>query len=168
VFRLAILKIKSIQSVGLVAWLIVGVLGVTCLVYCSQRSPKAPATQAVLVVPNSVHDFGETSLQQIWQASFSIRNAGGRRLVLNELDQGCDCDDRISRTILISPGETTVVDAILDTRDADGLVETITRFTTNDPALPHIDLITRARVTPLAASPATIEDRTQISVLVRE
>ena len=105
-------------------------------------SPVGPA----LVLPKNVRDLGRVSTRQEWRVTFPIRNAGARRLVLNELDVGCDCSDGVQRAILVAPGETAELEVTLDTRFATGCVENIATFTTSDPAHPRFDLTVRAWV----------------------
>jgi hypothetical protein len=131
------------------------------------RTGDARPNAASLVMSDRVRDLGPTSIREERGVSFPIRNAGTRRLVLNELDQQCGCGDRVQRTILVAPGETVEVNVPLDTRFATGAVENSASFTTNDPAHPRFKLTVRAFVTaekPVLANP---ENR-KVSVLIRQ
>ena len=101
---------------------------------------------AVLYVANPIVELGVLSPGEVREIALPIVNKGSRRLVLNEVDSGCQCGDRIRRTILIPPGATEEVIVGIDTRFATGAIEASTSFTTNDPAQPRFDLIVRAWV----------------------
>ncbi len=104
-------------------------------------------TSALLSLCPTTRDFGSTTIREKLNASFPIRNAGTRRLVLNAMDLNCGCSQPGQRTILVAIGETIHIDVPLDTRFTSGSVENSVSFTTNDPAHPHFELKVRAFVT---------------------
>jgi len=117
----------------------------TTLLCRSQSIPRAQPA-AVLCVAKRTVDLGHTTAQKEWKIGFPIRNAGTRRLVLNELDPDCNCGDRARQTTLVPPGATAEVTVTLDTRFASGPIETTARFTTSVPAQPALNLTVRAWV----------------------
>ena len=137
----------------------------------SAASPTArndgPRGQWTLYVAEKLRDLGRTPVQKKWDVDFPIRNIGTRRLVVNELDPGCRCGNRVHRTILIPPGETAEVAVTLNTRFDSGPIETTAVFTTNDPGQPRFNLTVRAWVDAadvLAHSRA--HDESEVSILI--
>ena len=102
--------------------------------------------QAVLYVANPIVELGVLSPGNVREIALPIANKGGRRLIIHEMDESCECGSPIKRTILIPPGVTKKVKVLIDTRFATGAIESTTSFTTNDRAQPHFDLIVRAWV----------------------
>lgn len=119
---------------------------------------KAEAVQpcAVLSAASTHYHLGQTSAATQWQIVFPIRNLGARRLVLNELDPGCDCGDAL-HTIVVPPLETAEITVFLDTHNAVGLVESEKSFTTNDPQMPRLELKVDA-----VAEPSTIRSEAAV------
>ncbi len=132
---------------GLGVWIAAGsaVLG-SCVALALSISEPIHPKNASLVLSKDVRDLGQTSIQGEQRVSFLVRNAGTRRLVLNELDRECGCGKDVVRTILVAPGTTVEVNVPFDTRTATGPVENIASFTTNDPTQPRFDLTVRAFV----------------------
>ncbi|MGV3486133.1 MAG: DUF1573 domain-containing protein [Planctomycetaceae bacterium] len=113
---------------------------------------EAGGARAVLSAVATHYDLGQTAADSRWQLVFPIRNLGTRRLVLNELDTGCDCGDDPHSSIVVPPGGTVELVVPLDTLQAAGPVESERSFTTNDPRWPRLELKARALV---AGSPTT-------------
>jgi hypothetical protein len=113
----------------------------------SRSAPSVNGAQpAVVSLTNTHRDLGPTSQRKLWEAAFAVHNAGGQRLVVNQLDTACDCGERSLRTFLVAPGETVDLIVTLDTRLGGGEVENVASFTTNDPQRPRFDLTLRAIV----------------------
>ena len=102
--------------------------------------------QASLHVSNPVRDLGRTACESELLVVFPIRNRGTRRLVVNELDIGFCCSDRVRRTFLVSPGETAQVVVTLDPSGKSGPVQTVANSTTNDRAQPRFSLTVKAQI----------------------
>ena len=126
------------------------------------------APQASLSLANTVRDLGPVSDQKEWEIAFPVRNAGARRLVLNEVDLACDCGDPTLRTIVVQPRETVNLVVRLNSRSAVGPVENVASFTTNDKSCPRLNLTVRATVhaTERSANPRA-NDRATVSLLNR-
>lgn len=121
-------------------------------VFCGSASARARTSRngdsrskSRVYVSEPVRDLGRTSVRKVWEVAFPIQNHGTRRLLINELDLCCGVN-RVSRTFLIPPGETADVTVKLDSRSASGPIESTTRFSTNDPAHPTLELTVRAWV----------------------
>lgn len=99
-----------------------------------------------LSIGNQVHHLGQIDDRQEWRIQFPVRNAGTRRLVLNELDRDCGCEDQILETTVLQPGETGHLVVRLNPRSATGNVQSEACFATNDPALPRLELTVSAIV----------------------
>ncbi len=126
------------------------------------------ASRAAVSIANTVLDLGPVGDQKEWEITFPLRNAGARRLVLNEVDLACDCGDPTLRTIVVQPRETVNLVVRLNTRSAVGPVENVARFTTNDKSCPRLNLTVRATVhaTGRSANPRA-NDRATVSLLNR-
>lgn len=120
--------------------------------YTATRPPRVAARPgatgsrpATVSLQDTRRDLGRTG-PQLLEAAFPIRNTGGRRLVINELDTDCECGERSLRTYLIAPGETVDLIVTLDTRPARGAVANTVSFTTNDPQRSRLELTVQAFV----------------------
>ncbi len=133
----------------------------------SRGTPSAAQTARCVAEP--LQDLGHITAQKEWEIVFPIRNAGARRLVLNEQDPECNCGDRDRRMILVPPGATADVTVTLDTRFAAGPIESTVAFTTNDPARPSLNLTVRAWVDgPDVTGDSTRDDDIGVSILIRK
>jgi hypothetical protein len=117
-------------------------LAVSGLLVCGaiRFSPASipAADQPVLVLPVRHWTVGDITPSAL---AMPVRNAGTRRLVLNELDLACGCGHKVLRTIVVSPGETVVVQIPCDSKLAPEEFPEIASFTTNDPAHSRFDLL---------------------------
>jgi hypothetical protein len=125
--------------------------------------------QATVYISEPIQDFGHTVIRKKWDVVFQIQNTGTRRLVLNELNPDCACDDRVGRAIVVPPSETASVVLSLDTRFSSGPAEASLSLMTNDPAHPRIKLVAQAWVDAAEASPySSADDATDSSILIRQ
>jgi len=164
---LSIVRTRIVAALVLLSLLAAG-----SYLYCSGYwgpSYSDSLGQARLHVSEPVRDLGHTSFENTLEEVFLIHNHGNRRLVVNELDQQCDCEDRVIRTVLISPGETARVVLTIDPRFASGPTETVAIFTTNDPVQPRFSLSVSAHVdAPDSPDPSRTEVPTAVSILIRQ
>ena len=124
---------------------------------------------ATVYLADPKRDLGHTTIRKKWGLVFQVQNTGTRRLVLNELDPHCACDDRIRRTIVVPPGKIASVGLTLDTRFTSGPTEVSMSLITNDPAHPRVNLVARAWVDAADVSGhSTADDDTDLSVLIRQ
>ncbi len=97
-----------------------------------------------------------------------VRNAGTRRLVLNELNLACGCGDRVMRTVIVSPGETVIVHIPYDSRVAPGTFPEVAGFTTNDPAHARFGLFAGKSVVAAKQTQTNPDQKGLISVQFRQ
>jgi hypothetical protein len=106
---------------------------------------RAPVLSPDLAVASAVHDAGRLQAGSPLQHQFTLRNAGGLDLSIDNLRVACDCSATVSARI-IRPGAQAVVDASCETANAAGaFLRTITVYS-NDPAQPVTTLTLRANI----------------------
>ena len=130
-------------------WLLVVCFAIAPCDFAASPSQQhaAPAAPAKLFVSETLHDLGEITDHRELDVRFVLRNVGGQRLVINELDSGCACSNARQPTVIIPPEGSAEVAVKLDTRFISGRAETKAAFACNDPATPQFTLIARAYVT---------------------
>lgn len=144
-------------------------------------SQSADQRQPELNVSESIRDLGILDRRQRWIVDFQVRNTGHRRLVINQVDVDCGCGIKILRTFVVPVGESKDLPVSLDSRFADGKIETIASYRSNDPDRPKFNLIARGRIdrsTPSDLSPTladTMKPESEldtqsksVSVLIRQ
>lgn len=127
-----------------------------CGTYIASRnwhSNNSFPSAASIVVDVNVRDLGRTSVRSESVVPFVVHNAGKKRLVLNEVNQACDCGDSKAKTIVVVSGETAQVPVLLDTRFSTGSIENHAVYTTNDPNLPRLKLTARVFVVDTITDP---------------
>ncbi len=140
---------------------------VTTLFYRSQSIPRGQPA-AILYVANRTVDLGVLSPGDVREVAFRIANKGNRRVVINEIDRGCECGEPVRRTIVIPPGAAEDWVLNIDTKFKIGAFEKLTSFTTSDPAQPRFDLLVKGSVQPVEKSDDSDADQQQqVSVLIR-
>jgi hypothetical protein len=137
---------KSIAVTWSGLCLLGSVVAVGLLVLASSVPARGPLAGAALVVATRTRDLGATAAELDLRIPFPIGNAGQRRLVLNQLDPACHCDDRVLRTIVVRPRAVEDVLVTLDTHGVAGKFEHHVYYTTNDPAHPRLKLTVRGHV----------------------
>jgi hypothetical protein len=134
--------------------------------FSSPSIPSGPPV-AVLYIANPVVELGVLSPGAVREVLCPIVNKGDVRLVINEVDRGCGCGERVRRSILIPPGVTRELVVSIDTRLETGAIEKLTSFTTNDPVQPRFDLLVKASVHPARHLESSDADQRQaFSVLI--
>jgi Protein of unknown function (DUF1573) len=93
-------------------------------------------------------NFGPVTAGPVLVARFTVHNQGGRRLVLNQKSQSCECASTGTPTIVIPPGASGVVVAKLKTKDIRGSVAVEATFATSDPSRPTLTFTLLADVHP--------------------
>jgi Protein of unknown function (DUF1573) len=83
-------------------------------------------------------NFGAVTAGPDLVAKFTVRNLGGRRLVLNQKSQSCECASTGTPTIVILPGASDVLIAKLKTKDIRGAVAIEVVYATSDPSRPTL------------------------------
>ncbi|HUG90909.1 MAG TPA: DUF1573 domain-containing protein [Planctomycetaceae bacterium] len=109
--------------------------------------PALDDRPAVFEVDRTEVDFGTVVEGPELTASFVIRNAGSRRLVLRER-VACDCLAEGRQVETIPPRESVSVRGRLPTRGRSGPVRRELQFATSDPERPLVTLVLTADVRP--------------------
>ena len=127
------------------------VLAACCLVgfsiFAGRRKEPGDKTERPIAAPEqSSWDFGAVEAGPTLVAKFSVRNPGGRRLVLNEKSLSCECASTGTPTLIIPPGECGVVVARLKTRGLRGSFAIKVDYSTSDPTRPTLTFTLRADV----------------------
>ena len=112
--------------------------GVRSLLAAEVPPPSAEA-------PETRYDAGTVARGDVIRKSFPVRNAGGSRLVISNLDASCNCA-AADYTPHIEPGSEGSVAIRIDTEDFSGPIEKYIVATTNDPANPKIKFTVTAVV----------------------
>jgi hypothetical protein len=98
-----------------------------------------------VVVEQTVRDLGSRRQGSTLRASFQVRNAGSRRLILVRQSSGCDCLTG-EPEVIIGPGRRRPVALTLDTHQFQGPIGVPIRYQTNDPARPLVEFEIRADI----------------------
>lgn len=104
--------------------------------------------EAAIELAETRRDFGPVPAGDPLTATFHVRNAGTRRLVLNEEICGSCEEDPAEQTILIPPGASQELTVTLETAGLAGRILQDRRFTTNDPHTPQFTLSLLAEIIP--------------------
>lgn len=141
--RTAVFQLLIGASLGLlVLWLIQ---------ICAAPIERVRRTADVSTLPRAVvepaaWDFGRVAAGPSLQATFRVRNAGGRRLVLHRSESSCDCLAGVEAELLVEPGASRTITAQLRTEGASGAVSADLLLRTNDPERGTLRLSCRAYV----------------------
>ncbi len=128
------------------ATLILVVLG---SVVFSQRSPSSQDLGnpvPILATDSRCWDFGTVDQDPRLSVHFVVRNAGTRRLILNEKKNSCGCTSANESTIVIPPGSSRRIEAYLETRNYCGPVAVDVDYSTNDPRRPTLTYTLMANI----------------------
>lgn len=96
--------------------------------------------QAAAVLKRTQWDFGAVQQGDVLRTSFPIQNLGNRRLIVQQKSSSCECASSPSQTIIIQPGKSTTIAAVVDTSGIEGAFQMELEFTTSDPQLPEFTL----------------------------
>lgn len=109
-------------------------------------------------------DFGELPRGAVLTAEVVVRNAGGRRLVVQQPDSSaCECET--SPPLIVPRGETDRLTVTWDTGDSRGELRKVVHLESNDPVHPRVPLVLRARVPPAQVDRAISDQGRPVSVL---
>jgi hypothetical protein len=154
----ALVLVTAIATAVGVAWLALVVFVVPRL-NAENRLPEA-------WVEKTRYDFGLVQQGEQLTTRFAIANRGGRRLIVREHSESCDCASaNAEKPLVLSPGEMAYVTPLLDTSHLAGPVQIEFRYHTNDTRSPLLVFSALADVKPRPASDSP--DRAITSVLVR-
>ncbi len=162
-FRRAILALSLLAFVGTI--LLVGLAG------GGRSSRRASATdnqpsRPRIELGTTTHDFGTVANGTVWETSFDVRNRGARRLILRQINGGCDCLVPQRAEIVVDPGAVHAIVAHFDAGDSQGLRRVELRYRTNDPLTPTVSFFVLAEVRPAAghaqANPASADLTTSV------
>jgi hypothetical protein len=111
----------------------------------------ASAPKAVAV--ETSHDFGKVTPSEVLHHTFEIRNEGSTPLDIVKVETDCKCT-ATDYDAQVPPGGVGKVNAAVDTRVLNGVVQGVLRVRTNDPENPVLQLKTLIDVEPvLGAKP---------------
>jgi hypothetical protein len=107
-------------------------------------SENARLADVQLAVEHTEHDFGRVAQGKLLQHSFTVRNRGARRAVLNYRLDGC-CG---GTTAIVTANQQIQLPVVLETLGKSGSVTERVRVATSDPRLPEIELVLKAHIVP--------------------
>ncbi len=128
------------------------VLAGCCALLCLVRSMQGRVVtqgpvDATVFLEKTEHDFGVVGSTPV-RASFTVRNFGSRRLVINE-DACASCGLTVSALpVVIDTGGRAEIVVELQTRSIHGSVRREAAYTTNDPTMPRFSLVLHAQRPP--------------------
>lgn len=96
----------------------------------------------------TTHDFGTVNSGTVSETSFDVRNRGGRRLILRQINGGCNCLVSQRAEIVVEPGAVHAIVAQFDAGDSQGSRRVELRYRTNDPLTPTVSFFVLAKVGP--------------------
>lgn len=117
-------------------WLLVGVCVTSSAYLAIQTHVAPPATKPKLIAPQTELDLGMVVSPAIVRASFTLHNAGSRRLIVRE-DVCSACGPA---EWLIPPGQAQDLTIEMDTAGLRGEVRHVRHYTTSDPVQPRLAL----------------------------
>lgn len=122
-----------------------GIFGVSlaAIRFGSHLDTPIRSTPMVHVV-NPIVDLGALGPRTTRSVEFQILNKGSKRLVINPLENACQCDGSPKPTTIIPPNAEAKLIVSIEPRFAVGLNEYSAHFTTNDPDHPLLKLTVRA------------------------
>ena len=110
---------------------------------------------------NPVHNFGKVGSGKVLETSFEVRNLGGQRLILRQLNGGCDCLVPQRAEIVVDAGAARTIAAQFDAGNSQGPRRVELRYRTNDPSAPTVSFVVLADVQPVrtqsGANPAAAD-----------
>jgi hypothetical protein len=106
----------------------------------SALSPEERAEAPSIEFENRIFDFGRLRHGENLEHNFMFRNSGRSELIIRAVRAGCGCTAIEPQKSLLSPGETSSIKAIFDSRGFRGRQNKSIMVITNDPANPNIVL----------------------------
>ena len=91
-------------------------------------------------------DLGTVRQGALIRATFPVRNAGGRRLIIWGQADDCCGQSENPYVLVLGPGERSEIVVEIDTSRWHGQLRHAARYTANDPQVPCFDLTIRATV----------------------
>ncbi|MSP15178.1 MAG: DUF1573 domain-containing protein [Myxococcales bacterium] len=130
-------------------------LGSVVLDFCS---PPPPPPHPVVIASANRHDFGPLWIGEARQQRFTIRNDGGKQLVLDPVRSSCGCLVASLAKNRLAPGETTELVAEIHADRGPAQLDKYITVGTNDPAVAWLpfQLLTETRAL-YAYSPPMID-----------
>lgn len=144
-FRFGKTVVALTMAAGLFACLTAGFLWF--LPRPPERSLDGGASPCV-VLSQTECDVGAVPQGEVVRATFPVRNAGRRSLLLLEKTGGCCGQPSEVRAISVPPGEEAELTVKFDTAQARGLFQQTVRYGTNDRNTPKFALRLRGVVEP--------------------
>ncbi len=108
------------------------------------RREKEQFAGPKLYVPVSTLELGCIDNQECREAKFAISNRGSQRLVLNQVD--CGCDNSSQKTIVVAPNSSGCVCINIQPEIDNAHVQKMVRFSTNDRTQPVVEFTLKAKV----------------------
>jgi hypothetical protein len=99
----------------------------------SKWSDEKMANAPVIGVDERVFDFGEIKQGEKVKHNFKITNKGESDLILHKIRASCGCTAIEPEKTVISPGETTQIGAVLNSRGKSGRQNLAVTIYSNDP-----------------------------------
>jgi len=115
-------------------------LGCSLLARSRETDSAREQQRPVAVLEWTEYDFGTFEAGPTLQARFPLRNDGARRLIVMEKSRSCECVSGRRREIILEHGESTELEAVLQTRGLRSNVRLELDYTTSDPQLPQFRL----------------------------
>ena len=125
---------------------VLGSMGAAVACWANSTLTDALSGQPRVVIHCTLQDLGTINQGELALARFPISNTGSRRLIVTEQTNLCCGDTPETRTIVVAPGKTQVLNTEINTRLWCGQMSHTTRYTTNDPKRPQFIVTVRATV----------------------
>ncbi len=136
---------KQLGSI-IIGLCLLGSMGAAVACWANSTLTDALSAQPRAVLHCTLQDLGTINQGELVLARFPISNTGSRRLIVTEQTKLCCGDTPETRTIVVAPGKTQVLNTEINTRLWCGQMSHTTRYTTNDPKRPQFILTVRATV----------------------
>jgi hypothetical protein len=115
---------------------------------------QAPAAAQVISVDPLSFDFGDMKQQQTRSATVTVTNEGAGLLRILDVKADCGCTVPTLAKDSLSPGESTQIEIVFNSKKFHGTVIKAVNITSNDPDNPQVDVMIKAKVhTALVISP---------------
>lgn len=97
-------------------------------------------------------EFGTVVEGAVLSTTFTLRNLGTRRLVVNEeVCRPCGSTGA-PRTVIVKPGDSANITVSVDTNGVSGRLRHLRHYTTNDPDNPRFEILVSATVVAKSAA----------------
>jgi hypothetical protein len=132
-------------------------LGSLVCLGCAASQAVTLASGPRVVVPHSVHDFGEVRAGEIVRHLFLVENPGNQPLTLAPVRNECGCTAEVGSHGTLAAGDRTYIAVSVDTTGLAGSRTRSAVFKTNDPTRPEVELVLRGKVVAdVEAKPSTV------------